>query len=128
VEVRGGAATGVRLADGEVVAADRVVLTAGAYASPAILQRSGIGLAGPLRALGVDVVADLPGVGENLIDHPLVAVDLPTQPGSAAHVSRPSPRCAPSWRPQLRPTCSCSRPGPSTSPAMSARPARCSAS
>ena len=79
VEVRGGAATGVRLVGGEVVAADRVVLAAGAYASPAILQRSGIGPAGRLRALGVDVVADLPGVGDNLIDHPLVAVDLPTR-------------------------------------------------
>jgi choline dehydrogenase len=83
VEVRGGAARGVRLVGGEVVAADRVVLAAGAYASPAILQRSGIGAAGELRALGVDVVADLPGVGENLIDHPLVAVDLPARPGTA---------------------------------------------
>ena len=79
VEVRGGAARGVRLVGGEVVAADQVVLAAGAYASPAILQRSGIGPAGQLGALGVDVVADLPGVGDNLIDHPLVAVDLPTR-------------------------------------------------
>jgi len=39
------------------------------------------GPAGQLSGLGVDVVADLPGVGENLIDHPLVAVDLPTPPG-----------------------------------------------
>jgi len=81
VEVRGGTATGVRLADGEVVAADRVVLAAGAYASPAILQRSGIGAAGQLSAFGINVAADLPGVGENLIDHPLVAIDLPTRPG-----------------------------------------------
>jgi len=81
VEVRGGTATGVRLADGEAVAADRVVLAAGAYASPAILQRSGIGAAGQLSALAINVVADLPGVGENLIDHPLVAIDLPTRPG-----------------------------------------------
>jgi choline dehydrogenase len=43
VEVHGGAATGVRLAGSEVVAADRAVLAAGAYASPAILQRSGVG-------------------------------------------------------------------------------------
>jgi choline dehydrogenase len=82
VEVHGGVATGVRLVGGEVVAADRVVLAAGAYASPAILQRSGIGPAGLLRAFGVEVVADLPGVGENLIDHPLVAVDLPAPPGA----------------------------------------------
>lgn len=83
VEVRGGAARGVRLVDGEVVAGDRVVLAAGAYASPAILLRSGSGPAGQLASLGVGVVVDLRGVGENLIDHPLVAVDLPARPGVA---------------------------------------------
>ena len=81
IEVRGGTATGVRLAGGELVTAARVVLAAGAYASPAILQRSGIGPAAQLRPLGIAVVADLPGVGNNLADHPLVAVDLPTRPG-----------------------------------------------
>jgi choline dehydrogenase len=50
--------------------ADRVVLAGGAYGSPAMLLRSGIGPAGDLRALGIDVVADLPGVGGNLHDHP----------------------------------------------------------
>ena len=83
IEVRGGTATGVRLAGGEVVTAGRVVLAAGAYASPAILQRSGIGPASPLGSLGIAVVADLPGVGNNLADHPLVAVDLPARPGTA---------------------------------------------
>jgi choline dehydrogenase len=34
--------------------------------------------------LGIDVVADLPGVGENLIDHPLCAVDLPTRQGASS--------------------------------------------
>jgi len=82
IEVRGGTATGVRLAGGEVVTAGRVVLAAGAYASPAILQRSGIGPAAQLRPLGVAVVADLPGVGNNLADHPLVAVDLPARAGT----------------------------------------------
>lgn len=48
----------------------RVVLSAGAIATPAILLRSGVGPAADLRAHGVPVVADLPGVGENLIDHP----------------------------------------------------------
>jgi choline dehydrogenase len=73
---------GVRLAGGEVVETRGVVLAAGAYCSPAILLRSGIGPAGPLRELGIDPVAELPGVGRNLADHPLVAVDLPTVPGS----------------------------------------------
>jgi len=50
-------------ADGEVV------LSAGAIESPALLLRSGIGPAEDLRALGIDVAADLPGVGENLHDH-----------------------------------------------------------
>jgi len=82
VEVRGGTATGVRLAGGEVVTAGRVVLAAGSYASPAILQRSGIGPAAWLRPLGIAVAADLPGVGHNLADHPLVAVDLPARSGT----------------------------------------------
>ncbi len=81
VEVRNGRATGVRLIGGEVVVAGAVVLAAGAYASPAILARSGIGPARHLAEIGIDVIVDLPGVGQNLIDHPLVAVDLPTRPG-----------------------------------------------
>lgn len=46
-----------------------IVLCAGAYASPAILERSGIGQANRLRDLGIAPVHDLPGVGENLQDH-----------------------------------------------------------
>ncbi len=46
-----------------------VILSAGAIASPAILERSGIGDAGYLRGLGIEVVQDLPGVGANLQDH-----------------------------------------------------------
>jgi choline dehydrogenase len=46
-----------------------VVLCGGAINSPQLLQLSGVGDAGELRALGIDVVADLPGVGENLQDH-----------------------------------------------------------
>ena len=76
VETSGGRATGVRLLDGTVVEADRVVLAAGTYASPLLLARSGIGPAADLRALGIEPVVDLPGVGSNLVDHPLVAVDL----------------------------------------------------
>jgi choline dehydrogenase len=81
VKLRGGVARGIRTARGQTIEADAVVVTAGAYASPAILMRSGIGPAAGLRHLGIRVAADLPGVGGNLIDHPLVAVDLPTTPG-----------------------------------------------
>jgi choline dehydrogenase len=53
----------------EVARAATVVLCGGAINSPQLLQLSGVGDAERLRALGVDVVADLPGVGENLQDH-----------------------------------------------------------
>lgn len=49
--------------------ADQVVLSAGVYNTPAILQRSGIGPAEWLKPLGIEVAADLP-VGKNLLDHP----------------------------------------------------------
>ena len=64
-----------------------VILSAGTIGSPAILLRSGVGPAAHLRDLGVDVVADLPGVGENLHDHPLISVVYesrkPLPPGRA---------------------------------------------
>jgi choline dehydrogenase len=53
-------------------AADTLVLAAGAYGTPAILQRSGIGDPQRLRAVGIDTVVGLPGVGANLHDHPMV--------------------------------------------------------
>jgi predicted dehydrogenase (TIGR03970 family) len=66
-------ATGVEVESrGEtfVVEADMVVLSAGAFFSPQLLMLSGVGPADHLRALDIPVVADLPGVGENLRDHP----------------------------------------------------------
>jgi choline dehydrogenase len=70
--VEDGRATGVRTADGREVRGRLVVLCAGAYGSPAILLRSGIGPAGDLRGQGIPVVADRPGVGAHLLDHPTV--------------------------------------------------------
>ncbi|MBT2534398.1 choline dehydrogenase [Arthrobacter sp. ISL-48] len=46
-----------------------VILSGGAYNSPQLLQLSGVGNAAELREHGINVVADLPGVGENLQDH-----------------------------------------------------------
>ncbi|WP_114638129.1 GMC family oxidoreductase [Polynucleobacter necessarius] len=46
-----------------------VILSAGAIGSVQILERSGIGAAAHLKSLGIPVIADLPGVGENLQDH-----------------------------------------------------------
>lgn len=54
------------------VMCDRVVLAAGTYATPAILQRSGLGDADRLTELGISVNVDLPGAGANLQDHPSV--------------------------------------------------------
>ncbi|MEO6823089.1 MAG: choline dehydrogenase [Candidatus Nanopelagicales bacterium] len=51
------------------VYAKDVVLCGGAINSPQLLQLSGVGIAKELEPLGVDVVLDLPGVGENLQDH-----------------------------------------------------------
>ncbi len=74
-------ATGVslRIAGSErEITADVVVLAAGAYGSPSILLRSGIGPPEELERLSIDVRAELRGVGRNLIDHP--RVELVYQP------------------------------------------------
>lgn len=51
-----------------------VVVCAGAIGSPRLLLLSGVGPAEELRSLGIDVVADLQGVGRDLQDHPLLGV------------------------------------------------------
>jgi len=58
----------------ESVMAGEVILSAGAIHSPAILLRSGIGPANELISLGIPLVADRPGVGGNLMEHPSIAV------------------------------------------------------
>ncbi len=74
VVIEGGRATGVayRAAGAEQVARveREVVLSGGAVNSPQLLMLSGIGPAAHLREHGIDVVADVPGVGANLHDHP----------------------------------------------------------
>ncbi len=65
-------------------AREETVLSAGAIDTPRLLLLSGIGPAADLRKLGLGVVADLPGVGQNLHDHPLV-------PGLLFQSRRPVP-------------------------------------
>ena len=63
----------VERADGsraEIVARREIVLSAGAIDTPRLLLLSGVGPVDELRAAGVGVVHDLPGVGRNLMDHP----------------------------------------------------------
>jgi choline dehydrogenase len=63
-----GRAVGVQMG-AQVARAHEVILCGGAINSPQLLQLSGVGNARELEALGIDVVHDLPGVGENLQDH-----------------------------------------------------------
>jgi len=72
--IESGRAVGVEYVQGGLVcrarAAREVVLSAGSYNSPQILMLSGIGPADHLRSVGITPVHDLPGVGQNLCEHP----------------------------------------------------------
>ena len=70
VEFAGSRAARVRLVSGETLPAHEIVLCSGAYGSPAMLMRSGIGPAKDLTGLGIAAVVDLP-VGRGLRDHPM---------------------------------------------------------
>jgi choline dehydrogenase len=77
LEIENGRAVGVSYDDPtsgrQQVFADReVIVAAGALVTPQLLMLSGLGPAGHLRSHGIDCAVDLPGVGENLIDHPEV--------------------------------------------------------
>ena len=80
----GDRATGVEVESGgatQIVEGERIVIAAGAIGSPVILMRSGIGPAAHLGELGIDVVRDLPGVGENLDDHPMLGAVFTAKEG-----------------------------------------------
>ncbi len=77
VLIRQGRVAGVRAAIQEGTQeyrAPEVVVTAGTLHTPVLLMRSGIGDAQQLRSLGIDIHADVPGVGANLHDHPFVSI------------------------------------------------------
>ncbi len=78
----------VRNADGtiETLRAKLVVLSAGALMTPAILMRSGLGPRAHLEQHGVPVLSDIPGVGQNLCDHPALSVTMtPRDPTMIDH-------------------------------------------
>ncbi|MCI0788880.1 MAG: mycofactocin system GMC family oxidoreductase MftG, partial [Chloroflexi bacterium] len=64
-----------------IVEGSEIILCAGGIASPQLLLLSGVGPAAHLRELGIPLVKDLPGVGQNLRDHPLVTVELEPRDG-----------------------------------------------
>ena len=74
---RGTRCVGVKITtDGatkDISAEEEVILAAGSINSPKLLMLSGVGEAAALRKMGIDVVENLPGVGENLQDHVLLS-------------------------------------------------------
>ncbi|MFG2584011.1 GMC family oxidoreductase N-terminal domain-containing protein [Streptomyces malaysiensis] len=80
-------------AERSAYARHEVVLAAGTIGSAQLLMVSGIGPADHLRHVGVTVKADLPGVGENLHDHPVIAVAYTaSRPVRKAFVRKPNVR------------------------------------
>jgi choline dehydrogenase len=77
----------------ETIRAGEVILAGGAFNTPQLLQLSGVGSAAELGALGIPVVADLPGVGDHLQDH----LEVYIQHGSSQPVSM-QPAATDLWR------------------------------
>jgi 5-(hydroxymethyl)furfural/furfural oxidase len=59
-----------------------IIIALGGIHSPAFLMRAGLGPAAALRQLGIEVRADLPGVGENLSNHAIIFIGLLQKPGA----------------------------------------------
>ena len=80
----GNTATAVEVESGGerfMVEGGEIVLSGGAIASPHLLMLSGVGPADQLQSLGIPVVHELPGVGQNLRDHPIMYVTFRTKEG-----------------------------------------------
>lgn len=92
--IEDGRCTGVRFKAGdemhEVFADAEVILSAGSIGSPQILMLSGIGPRAHLEEMGISVLHDLPGVGQNLQEHLMAPVaHVCTQPVTLAHALEP---------------------------------------
>ena len=93
-------ATGVEVESGGerfVVEADEIVLSTGPVCSPHILMLSGVGPSDQIQAQGIPVVHELPGVGQNLRDHPFVPVTFRTKPGHVFNEHDPRLQMMMSW-------------------------------
>jgi choline dehydrogenase len=100
IEIKNGRAQSVRVVrDGtaHTIQAGTIVVTSGAYNSPTLLMRSGIGPADHLVSMGIGLNVDLPGVGRNLHDHPAVYV---TYAGSDTLKQQLSDWSAVNWMPE----------------------------
>ena len=79
-----------------VVEGNNIILSAGAVGSPQLLMLSGVGPADHLTSLGIPVVLDVPGVGQNLRDHPKLYVTWRVKEGCPVEeVSNPGRRQPP---------------------------------
>ncbi|RBA17828.1 hypothetical protein FPRO05_10846 [Fusarium proliferatum] len=78
-------ATGVELADGNVVNGHNIIISAGAFRSPQLLQLSGIGPKTHLQEFGIEPLIDLPEVGKNLSDHMIFFQHWRLRDTSAGH-------------------------------------------
>lgn len=72
----------------QTVNAHETIVCAGALHTPTILLRSGIGSGAALHSLGIDVVADLPGVGQNLQNHPAINLGMDLRPHARQAISQ----------------------------------------
>jgi choline dehydrogenase len=93
VVIENGRAIGVEVAERDgtrsIVSGERIILSAGALASPQLLMLSGVGPAEHLREQGIAVVADRTGVGANLGEHPYVHLLWKARPGMAQPTTNP---------------------------------------
>jgi len=88
---RGNRATGLLVESNDetfTVEADEIILSAGAVGSPHLLLLSGVGPAAQLESVDIPVVQNMPGVGQNLKDHPKVYVTWEVGDGFAASPNR----------------------------------------
>ena len=72
-----------------VLEGEEIILGAGAIASPQLLMLSGVGPADHLRGLGIELLHELPGIGQNLRDHPTAAVRVKVKEEYALDPSAP---------------------------------------
>ena len=102
IVIEGGRAVAVEVADGkggteQVRARAEIVLSGGAFNTPALLQHSGIGPADFLRSIGVTPVVDLPAVGAHLMEHPLATVSYELADGYTGLADAENPKYLAQW-------------------------------